>query len=59
MLLENAFKCSFKDCFLTCCITAIITLIILILVHAYMYYRLAKVAENRYGDQPLIVHQKL
>jgi hypothetical protein len=56
MLLDNAFKCTFKDCFLICLLTAMVTLLVAILIHVYLYFRLAKVAENIYGDEPINVH---
>ena len=53
MLFENAFKCTFNDCLNLCVLFGILTFIILVFIHIYIYYRLAKLAESKYGDEPL------
>lgn len=53
MLLENAFKCSYTDCLNTCFIVFFATLIVMLLLHLYAYYKIGKLAEEIYGDEPL------
>ena len=54
MLLENAFKCTYTDCLKPCMTVLFVTLILMLIIHIYAYYRVSKLAEEIYGDEPLM-----
>ncbi len=49
MAINSVFACSFKDCLIPCIITFVVTLIILAIIHIIIYYKLVKLAKQRYG----------
>lgn len=49
MAINSVFACTFVDCLVPCLITFFVTLFILTIVHIIIYYKLVKLAKQRYG----------
>ena len=51
MVLDSAFDCRLRDCLIPCLITFAIMMVVVIIVHIVMYFKLATMAERRFGDR--------